>query len=639
MFQLLICLMVLGVAVVGCGGGGEASKPEPVAKPAEPAAAPVDPLAREKEWGRCLARLAKASYNRGGLIYENLLVSARQFPEKTQAGLREVIREKSEGWDYALLLLKEIPAKEDQELRDLVVKVVRQDGYSWGRNDAIALAGHLRLTDIAGEVLDYLKTLKPNDTEGFPAARALLATAKPNGLRELVLSQLTQNVAPSGETLGAAAELLGTVDPGEAQKLLPERLMKEDGVEAEYIGAARGLGIAGGEPGKRALLDFVKRFEERLDTHKNMYVRKVGNAFYVAVAELSRFEGEEVWEYLLLYDSGYPYQLIAEQKRVESAITKIPSTYREKVARAWAFAPWIHNKKYRPKGSENKRRFFGERVLAAQLNSELKALLLKELAEYGDDPKYDGNVSEVLLRLSEFAKAGDQEIKTLLRQWARPGKADTFTSRMAARQELQRTRDAVLLEYLVGDNIWENASDWNRAREFDAVVVPGLSDAFLKFPHKPDSYGNVACDVVYKFLAAESRADVLAFLRQEIEKHLDSPGKTPAAHYLLALHSWKGTEVDDFYRSVIARYEKQGVEYTRGYATNEVQAKREVLAAAYVALSTRGDPNAFRKVYAMKPEVYNETWKGVPVEYAAFLKEDPGPVTIHWPTADALLPK
>jgi hypothetical protein len=624
----------------------EAPKAKPAAKAAAsvPAAAkaPAPPTEKDFERARAIVRVVKNARG-GGDVLRNARLALSMYPEKSRRGLLEMIGRKAEAYDFALELLGELGPEPDAGKRkatvELLLKVLRQtDGFSLGRGEAALALGRIGATETGPEILALLQTLEARrDAYVFARAADAVALLAPPDTAEFAQGALRQTPLGPGESLAPLALALGKTDPAGALATLPG-LLAGDWDEHGWGGALRGLGATGRPEALEKVLGFVQRIEAAQDKRDMGTVRKLGTALFAAYGETARFDGERVWEICLLNDNAsYPHGFADDRKRVAARAQAVPAAFRKDCALKWSKPMWLAKENYNPTFNESKRQRVGVALLGAQRDPETKEHYLKQIAKYQGQARYDGNISVWALQLWPWAEAGDQEVIALYLRLATQTKMpDCFTSRNAARQELEKLKHPDLPGIIAKDGSFGQITDWNRLREWpNKQPVPGLSDAFLKAKHTPGPEGDWINAVVFEYLAAESRPDVLEFIKAEMAKTYENPKGTLLFTWINGLRTWKGAAADELLRSVIKRYADEGLKAESHEFDNVRAAKRSAMLTAQSMLASRGDKEAFKAVFKRWPVLPTETYLKPPPEFAPFFKRDYGPCVLDWPIEEA----
>ncbi len=632
--KLFVFAMLLFLPFVVACGGGETPAPEP-STAAQPSAADtqIDELSRH------LLMLVETIPPSAVFALDNLRLAARMYPEKFAPALMRAVEKQHTNWLNAFKILPELLDREIPGLKELMLKVWRQEGYQLGKTEAAAILAQINCFEIADEVLKYLKD-KGNRayTSDFVNCAPMLKKAKPAGCEEFVVSLLESQSLPDPEKLAVLAEVLGAVAPDNAVPILEKLLYNEDLNEKAYVGIVRGLGAAGSDAAKAVLFKFSQFLQEISEQNQLLKVRKYGRSMIAAQGELARFAGEDVWEYFLLHETSAYNGFDAEYDRVASLVAAIPAEFKEKTAQSWAYPPWANDKRYKPTYLEAKKKTKGEVMLGLKFDENFKEQQLAQVKKFRQNPMFDGNLTQHLKNLGRYAVNGDQPVQALFREIAASSGAERFTSRYYARQILAEMKDEYLLECLLKDDFYGEMSGWGRVLEWEPKLLPGLSDKFLKKEHKSvQERGQGLSVVVFKYLAKEARDDVLQLIEGEIMKTLPDPRRTLAHQWLAGLFYWPGEAPERICRAIIEFYAKEGLTHassTMGALEGE---RKGVLMAAWHELAKRGDREAFSIFYQRKPALYLFPWAGTPETFKAFITKDYGPVTWFWPTLEEVL--
>lgn len=621
--------------VTGCGGG-ESPAPAPSS---QTAAQPTAAEAEADELGKHLLMLVDTMPPSAAFALDNLRLAAKMYPEKVAPALLRAIEKQHANWLNAFKLLPALLEPEIPGLKDLMLKVWRQEGYQLGKTEAAAILAHIKCFEIADEVLKYLKD-KGNlaYTSDYVNCAPMLKNAKPAGTEEFVISLLESKPLPDTEKLAVVAEVFGAVAPEKAVPILDKLLYNEDLNEQAYVGIVRGLGAAGSASAKTVLFKFSQFLQEISEQNQLLKVRKYGRSMIAAQGELARFAGEDVWEYFLLHEASAYNGFEADYDRVASLVAAIPAEFKEKIAQNWAYPPWANDKRHKPTYLEAKKQTKGEVMLGLKFDENFKQQQLALVKKFRQNPMFDGNLTQHLKNLGRYAVNGDQAIQALFREIAAGSGAERFTSRSYARQILAEMKDEYLLECLLNQDFYGEMSDWGRVLEWEAKLLPGLSDKFLKKEHKSiHEKGQGLSVVVFKYLAKEARDDVLQLIESEIMKTLPDPRRTLVFTWLDGLFYWPGDAPEKICRAIIEFYAKEGFTHESSAMGALDGEKKSVLMAAWHELAKRGDREAFSIFYQRKPALYLFPWEGIPETFKAFISKDYGPVTWFWPTLEEVL--
>lgn len=633
-YLILFSLLLFLPFVAGCGGE-ETSTPE--ASP-QTAAQPAADSEADK-LGKHLLMLVDTMPPSAAFALDNLHLAARKYREKFAPALMSAIKKQHSSWLSAFKLLPALLDHEIPGLKDLMLKIWRQEGYQLGKTEAAAVLAQINSFEIADEVLKFLKDSGNKAyTSDYVNCAPMLKKAKPAGTEEFVVSLLENKPLPDNDKLALLTEILGAVAPEKAVPMLEKLLYNEELNESVYVGIVRGLGAAGNDAAKAALFRFSQFLQEISEQNQLVKVRKYGRSLTATQGQLAKFPGEDVWEYFLLHEISAYNGFEADYDRVASLVAEIPVEFKEKTAQSWAYPPWLNDKSHKPTDLEARRKTKGEVMLGLKFDEKFKEQQLAQVKKFRQNSMFDGNLTQYLKNLGRYAVKGDQQVQTLFREIAASSGYERFTSRSYARQILAEIKDEYLLECLLKDDFYGEMSDWNRVAEWEPKLLPGLSDKFLKKEHKSiHEKGKGLSVVVFKYLAKEARSEVLQLIETEIMKTLPDPRRTLVFKWLEGLFSWPGDAPERICRAIIDFYAKEGFTHESPAMGAFDGERKSVLMAAWHELAKRGDREAFSIFYQRKPGLYLYPWDGPPETFKAFISKDYGPVTWFWPTLEEVL--